>query len=195
MNMKRRTFLSASGATLASILLPKLSLAEPANRAAIVIGVDRSGSLAVLRAAVSGALAFADWLDDEGFDVERFIDGTNTKVKVDPVFEAVNRIVTRGIYEQLVIYFSGHGFLNSYRELWMLSDAPDNPNQAISLLECERLCKRTGIPNYARTDCRCRPLPGFRCCLQCIALRSPSALCHGRVAPGHTVDSRPVQAA
>ncbi|MCU7843910.1 MAG: caspase family protein [Candidatus Thiodiazotropha sp. (ex Monitilora ramsayi)] len=154
--MKRRTFLSASGATLASILLPKLSLAEPANRAAIVIGVDRSGSLPVLRAAALGASAFADWLDNEGFDVERFIDGTNAKVKVDPIFEAVNRIVTRGIYEQLVIYFSGHGFLNSYRELWMLSDAPDNPNQAVSLLECERLCKRTGIPNVVFISDACR---------------------------------------
>ncbi|MCU7843901.1 MAG: hypothetical protein KZQ93_08690 [Candidatus Thiodiazotropha sp. (ex Monitilora ramsayi)] len=55
--MKRRTFLSASGATLASILLPKLSLAEPVNRAAIVIGVDRSGSLPVLRDAVEKELA------------------------------------------------------------------------------------------------------------------------------------------
>lgn len=154
--MKRRTFLAASGATLASVLLSKLSLATPANRAAVVIGVNKSGPLPALRAAASGASAFADWLSGEGFYVAPFIDGANSKVKVDPIFEAVLDIVNRGTYEQLVIYFSGHGFLNSYRELWMLSDAPDNPNQAISLLECERLCKRSGIPNVVFISDACR---------------------------------------
>ena len=154
--MNRRKFLSVSGAVLASILCPKLSFALPVNRAAIVIGVDKSGTLPVLRAAASGSTAFADWLEREGFKVKRFIDGPNKKVRVDPIFEEVDRIVSSGIYEQLVIYFSGHGFLNGYRELWMLSGAPNNPNQAISLLECEHLCKRSGIPNVVFISDACR---------------------------------------
>ncbi len=154
--LKRRTFITASGATLASVLFSRFGSAQPVNRAAIVIGVDRAGTLPVLRAAASGASAFADWLDGEGFEVNRFIDKPYKPIKIDPIFEAVDRVVNRGVYEQLVIYFSGHGFLNSSSELWMLSGAPNNPNQAISLMECKRLCKRTGIPNVVFISDACR---------------------------------------
>lgn len=154
--MNRRTFLSVGGATLGSVLCPRLALAQSKTRAAIVIGVDKAGALPVLRAAASGSAAFADWIEGEGFEVTRFIDGPDRKVLVNPIFEAVERIVSKGVYEQLVVYFSGHGFLNGSRELWMLSGAPNNPNQAISLLECERLCKRSGIPNVVFISDACR---------------------------------------
>ena len=157
--MQRRTFLSASGATLASALLPRLAAGQPVTRHAIVIGVDKAGSLPLLRAAASGAKNFADWLDGEGFAVTRFIDTPDTLIKVDPIFEAVKAIAECDNCQQLVVYFSGHGFLNGYRELWMLSGAPDNPNQAISLLECQRLSKRTGIPNVVFVSDACRSTP------------------------------------
>ena len=89
--------------------------------------------------------------------MSRFTDGEDRPpVRVNPIFEAINSIVQRGTVDQLVVYFSGHGFLNSYRELWMLSGAPNNPNQAISLVECERLSKRTGIPNVVFISDACR---------------------------------------
>jgi len=154
--MRRRAFLSTGGAALAAILSPRLSRSAPARRAAVVIGVDQAGDLPRLRAAASGASAFANWLTLERFEVTCFTDGPGAPVKVDPVFDAVDAIVRSGTCEQLVVYFSGHGFLNSYRELWMLSGAPNNPNQAISLLECERLCKRTGIPNVVFISDACR---------------------------------------
>ncbi len=37
--------------------------------------------------------------------------------------------------------------MNSYSGAWMLSDAPDNPNEAISLVESTALAKQTSIPN------------------------------------------------
>jgi len=154
--LKRRSFLSAGGLTLASILAPKVGLSQATKRAAVVIGVNKAGNLPKLQAAASGAGAFADWLEGEGFDVDRFIDGPDKAVKIDPIFDAVKAIIDRGIYDQLVIYFSGHGFLNGYSELWMLSGAPDNSNQAVSLIECNRLCKRTGIPNVVFISDACR---------------------------------------
>lgn len=154
--MNRRKFLSVSGAVLASLFCPKICLGQSKNKTAIVIGVNKSGKLPVLNAAASGAAKFADWLAGEGFEVNQFIDGPNKKIKVDPIFEKVDKIITRGICEQLVIYFSGHGFLNGYSELWMLSDAPNNPNQAISLKECKNLCKRSGIPNVVFISDACR---------------------------------------
>lgn len=154
--MLRRTFLSGTATTLAAAFLPRHGRAQSV-RAAVVIGVDKAGSLPKLNAAASGATQFADWLEGEGFAVSRFVDGDDRPpVRVNPIFEAIDGIVRQGTVDQLVIYFSGHGFLNSYRELWMLSGAPNNPNQAISLVECERLSKRTGIPNVVFISDACR---------------------------------------
>lgn len=159
--MKRRVFLAAGATAIGAAYLPPISLAQNVKKAAVVIGVDKAGSLTPLNAAASGARSFADWLQGEGFDVTRFIDGKDEnddpiRIKIDPIFDAINGIVQNGTYHQLVVYFAGHGFLNSYRELWMLSDAPNNPNQAISLVECQRLSRRTGIPNVIFISDACR---------------------------------------
>ena len=161
--MKRRTFLTSSSAALASLVCPNIGRTSSLSRAAIVIGVDKAGDLPVLNAAASGASNVASWLAREEFEVFTYIDRENiseqyTPVKIDPIFETVNSIADKGTYEQLVIYFSGHGFLNSYNEFWLLSGAPNNPNQAISLQECTRLCRRTGIDNVVFISDACRSL-------------------------------------
>jgi hypothetical protein len=125
----------------------------------VVIGVDKPGDLPKLRAAASGAHQVADFLSTEGFEVVSFIDDVG-KVHVSDIFSAVNGFVKRGTLEQLVIYFAGHGFTNSYSEYWMLSDAPDNPNEAISLVESTSLAKQTSIPNVVFISDACRSRAG-----------------------------------
>lgn len=44
------------------------------QKAAIVIGVNKTGDLPVLNAAVAGAAQVADWLRGEGFQVKRYLD-------------------------------------------------------------------------------------------------------------------------
>lgn len=44
------------------------------ERAAVVIGVNQTGKLPPLRAAVSGAKKFGHWLKQEGFDVDLIVD-------------------------------------------------------------------------------------------------------------------------
>ena len=153
--MRRRDFLTTICITLANLLYPTFGRANTVVRAAVVIGINKTGSLPVLRAAASGATVVGDWLEQEGFHVHRFIDDQGP-VRHWQIFDAVNGIVKKGIYDQLVIYFSGHGFLNSYNELWMLSGAPEDPNAAISLVESIRLCKRTGIQNVVFISDACR---------------------------------------
>ena len=80
-------------------------------------------------------LRHADALRSEGFEVKLLVDSSGP-VRASDVFDAISELVGRGTLDQLVIYFSGHGFLNAFSEVWMLSNAPQNPNEAISLAEC-----------------------------------------------------------
>jgi hypothetical protein len=154
--MKRREFVGASLTAAAAIALRK-SLAQTSskNRAAVVIGVDKVGDLPKLKAASSGAASVAQWLSGEGFEVKLLSD-VDKPVKASDVFDTISALVNRGTLEQLVIYFAGHGFLNSYSEYWLLSGAPDNPNEAISVNESVFLAKQTAIPNVVIISDACR---------------------------------------
>lgn len=153
--MRRRDFLATSIA-FTELLAARLSLAKPLVRAAVVIGVDKSGSLPVLSAAASGASAFADWLEGEGFTVKRFV---KPPVTVKPISEAIADLVGRGNLDQLVVYFSGHGFLIHGSEMWMLSGAPEDANEAVSLKESIDLARSTTIPHVVFISDACRSVP------------------------------------
>src|SRR3954468_8761805 len=142
--MDRREFLSAGIVMTGGVMTKRLTFFPPSTRAAIVIGVDKAGDLPKLRAAASGALAMGEWLSGEGFDVTTLTDA-NGPVRFADLFDAVKRNVDNAALTQLVIYFAGHGFVNGYSEHWMLSGAPDNQNEAVSLNESVFNARLTGI--------------------------------------------------
>lgn len=154
--MKRRDFL-AGGLAIAGALAGRAANAQPVKRAAIVIGVDKVGDLPRLNAAASGARTVADWLGAEGFAVKRFIDDQNP-VRVGDIEPVVRELVERGTLEQLVIYFAGHGFINHSSEIWLLSDARRNGNEAISLTEAREAARSFGVPNVVFISDACRSL-------------------------------------
>jgi len=94
-------------------------------RAAVAIGVNKTGGLTPLRAAVSGAKQVAEWLTGEGLQVSCLVDDAGP-VTIDAVKRAIKTYVDLGTLEQLVIYFAGHGYLNGTAETWLLSGAPGN---------------------------------------------------------------------
>ena len=128
------------------------------QKAAIVIGVNKTGDLPVLNAAVAGATEVAEWLRREGFQVKRFLDTRRPVISSD-LYGTIDKLVDQGTLEQLVIYFSGHGFLNNGSEHWMLSHAPDNPNEAVSLAESTELARQSGIPSVVFISDACRSVP------------------------------------
>src|SRR6266699_6663626 len=156
--MKRRDFLAAGAFTLAGSLAPnslRVRGKRPSVRAAVVIGVDKAGNLPRLSAAASGARSVASWLRGEGFDVNLLIDD-HGPVTANQVFNAIAAVARRGTTEQLVVYFSGHGFNSAYSEFWMLSESPDNPNEAINVGENLTLARQSGIANIAFISDACR---------------------------------------
>jgi hypothetical protein len=155
--LTRRQLVTAglSAATLISLRKTSSAIQSTKNRLAVVIGVDQVGSLPKLKAAAAGAGSVAKWLDGEGFDV-KLIDDRKRAVKVADVFDAVSEFVNRPTAEQLVIYFAGHGFVAQYSEYWLLSGAPDNPNEAVSVAETIVLAKQAPITNVVIISDACR---------------------------------------
>jgi hypothetical protein len=154
--MRRRDFL-AGGTSIAGALAARLAHGQPAKRAAVVIGVDKVGDLPKLNAAASGARTVADWLQAEGFEVKRFIDDQKP-VLVGDIKAAIKELVNRGTLDQLVIYFAGHGFISLSSEFWLLSDARQDPDEAISLTEARDASRNFGIPNVVFISDACRSL-------------------------------------
>jgi hypothetical protein len=130
------------------------------KRAAVVIGVNKTGgSLPVLEACATGATEVAGWLGREGFDVTALIDGDGKLVTCKMVQDAIAHYVKPGKYHQLVIFFSGHGYWKNETELWLLSNAPADANEAISWIETAEYAKDCGIPNVVLISDACRTIP------------------------------------
>jgi|SRR5215831_2498063 len=147
------------GAAAAGTLAARFAFAQqnsaPSTRAAVAIGVDKVGGLPTLSGAKSGAREVADWLESEAFDVKPLIDDGKI-VTLRDVSQAVKEFVDRPSLTHLVIYFAGHGFLKGRSELWMLSGAPDDANEAISFPDCYTFALSCGIRNVTFIADACR---------------------------------------
>lgn len=131
------------------------------TRAAVVVGVNKTGDLPVLRAAASGAKSVASWLSAEGFEVKLIDDDDGRVVTADSLKRAVTELVNRGTLTQLVIYFSGHGVAFGTSEFWLLTGAPDDLAEAVSVTECIDQANRSAIPNVVIICDACRSIPDF----------------------------------
>jgi hypothetical protein len=133
-----------------------------ATRAAICIGVNRADGMTTLQAATKGARDVAAWATAQGCDVTLLVDDDQQEVYSVQLFKAVQAVVEAGTYEQLLIYFSGHGILLAPgTEYWLLSGAPQNPNEAVNLLRSVEDARNAGIPHVIFFSDACRSaVPG-----------------------------------
>jgi Caspase domain len=128
------------------------------KRGAVVIGVNTTGGLPVLEASARGAEKFGKWLTEEGFEVVTLTDSV-TAVTTGQISRAVEKFVKSGTFQQLVIYFSGHGYWKNEAELWLLTDAPTDANAAVSWAETAEFAKDCGIPSVVLISDACRTIP------------------------------------
>lgn len=128
-----------------------------AKRAAVCIGVNRAEGMTPLLAAAKGARDFADWATAQGCDVTLLVDEDSAEVGSVQIFKAIRAVVEAGIYDQLLVYFSGHGILLAPgTEFWLLSGAPQNPNEAVNLLRSMEDARNAGIPHVIFISDACR---------------------------------------
>ncbi len=130
------------------------------KRCAVVIGVNKTGGLPVLQAAVSGAEEFADWAKSQGIEVTLLTDGNGSAVSLSDVKIAIRAFVQKRTFSQLIVFFSGHGILRAPDyELWLLSGAPDDPNEAVNVPGSIWLARNAGIPHVVVISDACRSRP------------------------------------
>ena len=132
------------------------------NKAAVVIGVNKTGGLTPLGSAADEAERVARWLAGEGFDVKKLTDAKHpvTSAAVVKAFDAIVTVPPR--YHLLVVYFSGHGYWQSRSDIWLLSGAPKQTAEAINLRTAIDLAKYSGIPNVVFVSDACRSIPNVR---------------------------------
>lgn len=130
------------------------------NRCAVIIGVNKTGDLPLLNAAVSGAEEFAGWATAQGIQVTLLTDKNGAQVNLNNISKAIREFVQQRIFDQLIVFFSGHGILRAPDwELWLLSGAPDDPNDAVNVPGSIWLARNAGIPHVVMISDACRSRP------------------------------------
>jgi hypothetical protein len=132
------------------------------QRAIVLIGVRKSGTLPELGAVRAGLDHMRDWTRGQGIPdalVATISDDGGRRVRIERIYEAVERFTQRSTLEQLIIYFCGHGVNNGYSEYWLLSDAPANPNEAVNVALSAFFAERCGIPHVVFISDACRTAP------------------------------------
>jgi hypothetical protein len=130
------------------------------NRCAVVIGVNKTGDMPVLQAAVSGAKEFANWANSQGIEVVLLTDSHRSGVSLSEVKKAIHNFVQKKTFSQLIVFFSGHGILKAPDfELWLLSGAPDDANDAVNVPGSIWLARNAGIPHVVLISDACRSRP------------------------------------
>jgi hypothetical protein len=133
------------------------------GKAVVSIGVDRTGSaeLRPLKGAASGAAKFAQWAEKQGYAATLLTDTDEGSVTLNGIKKAVAHILRPQTCECLIVYFAGHGILKAPdQELWLLSDAPGDPNAAVDVFSSRWLARNHAVPHvvFISDACRSRPV-------------------------------------
>ena len=131
------------------------------SRIAFVIGVNEPKAPAPLQGAVSDAMKFAAWISrpEQGFETITYTDDNKKLVIFKNIFDDVERAVNSATYSQVVVYFAGHGFQSGGSEIWLLSGAPDNPSEAISVEASIMVARESGLKSVVFISDACRSIP------------------------------------
>jgi hypothetical protein len=122
---------------------------------AVVVGVGKSGDFDELHGARSGAVQVGDWLERQGFEVQRLIDDGRS-VCAQEVADAIAR-ADPTTTERLFVYFAGHGLSKGIgRDLWLMSDGPLNSVAHINVDYSLSLAALSGIEHVAVFADACR---------------------------------------
>ncbi|MBA3342259.1 MAG: hypothetical protein H0T48_10520 [Gemmatimonadaceae bacterium] len=132
-------------------------------RAGVFIGVDKSGDLQQLHDAAAGAKRMHDWALAQGMTdkshARLIIDGPRKKVKPDQIYDAIDKLLSGAGIDQLIIYFAGHGVNNNRNEVWLLSDAPVNPNAAVNVSGSVEIARYGVVDQIVVISDACRVAP------------------------------------
>jgi hypothetical protein len=126
------------------------------KRAAVIIGINKSGDLPKLKDAVRGARLVENWARQQLMDPVHVFTDTDAPVEATAIWKAIKALVDAANVSQLVVYFAGHGVNRQRHEYWLLSGAPDNSNEAVNVAGSVALAATCGIPHIVFISDACR---------------------------------------
>jgi hypothetical protein len=127
------------------------------KRGAVIIAVRKTGQLPELQTVYECASQMSKWAQDQGFPrkLVKVISDEKKPVHAHHIRSAVNALIKEDGLTQLIVYFAGHGVVNG-GELWLLSDAPEDTNDAVNLEGSILLARYSGIPHVVFISDACR---------------------------------------
>ncbi|MFU8873214.1 caspase family protein [Micromonospora sp. SL4-19] len=132
-----------------------------ARRIAVAIGVKSVPDLVPLPGAVNGVAEFTSWARQQGFEVEEITDFGGEPVRLASIYRVIDKAARARDVQQLFVYFAGHGVtLGLGADLWLLSEARDNPNEAVNVRLSQRHAQQSGIPHVVLFADACRSPAG-----------------------------------
>ena len=126
------------------------------QRAAVVIGVRKTGSLQPLQAVSSCVEWVKQWAEDQRFSRIEVITDEQQPVTATTIKNTIKSIIDAGTFEQLIVYFAGHGVNIRYGEYWLLSGAPEDTQEAVNVEGSVVLARQCGLPHVVLISDACR---------------------------------------
>ena len=127
------------------------------KRAAICVGINRPAGMTPLPAAARDAARFEQWARSQGCDTALKTDDNGKPVWLSDIVDLAQEFAERGIYDELIVYFAGHGILLAPgAEYWLLSGAPADPSEAINVLRSIEGARDSAIPRVSFVSDACR---------------------------------------
>ncbi|QBO59546.1 caspase family protein [Chryseobacterium salivictor] len=130
------------------------------SRIAICIGVNNVQNFTPLKGASKGAVEFSKWATAQGYDIKLFTDENKNIVRVRDIYDCINQCLEEMKYNQIIVYFSGHGISRGpNQEFWFLSEGGNNGNEIVDLTRSADNAVRCPIPYVLFISDACRSLP------------------------------------
>ena len=127
---------------------------------ALAIAVTNVSGFPSLPGSVTGARDFASWAEDQGFEKVVVLTDETRPVRAKDLYGVVAAAVDAGV-ARIFVFFAGHGLARGFGEdLWLLSGALNNPNEAVDVAQSVRLARYSGIPHVAVFGDTCRTVAG-----------------------------------
>jgi hypothetical protein len=152
------------------------------KRAAVLIGVDKTGKLPKLKDAARGARLMETWCRQQGIATTVITDEAG-RVSLDQIKQAIFPLADAGNIGQLLVYFAGHGVSLQRQEYWLLSDAPTDTQAAVNVATSAAFAATCGIGHVVLVSDACRTAPEG---IQAQSVRG------GEIFPNAELDAKPV---
>lgn len=126
------------------------------TRAGIFIYADKAGRMTQLQAAKQNAERMYAWAQASQFAKIILLPDSPEPLSAARIKKVVTDLVKMDCFDQLYIYFSGHGVSQGYSEFWLLPDYENDLAEAVNVSGSMQQAKFCGIPHVVFISDACR---------------------------------------